>query len=219
MKAGKAKLTRQDAERLFEGLPASNAKASRRPENPFGPDTSNPARRVDEESTLWKDNLVTLPFGIELPRGYSSVSQVRDAMARAWRMRWVREDKTGVVAEFPEGWSAVRPESGPVQLRDASGVVRALYGWAKDAEVRILSRYIVEAQSNSTSGLGSVLVRDRAKGLILERSSNWSARTGTQHPDWAKLVAWLDSRYPDHHDPLRYWDDCEENIRNSARGT
>jgi hypothetical protein len=133
-------------------------------------------------------------------------------MARAWRVKWVRETKHEVISEFPEGWTAVRPESGPIALRDPAGVVRALYGWAEDAELRILPRYLVESQTNSSSGLGSLLVRDRANGQILERSSTWSAQTGNNHPDWATLSAWLDLHYPHHRDPLRYWEDCEKNI-------
>ncbi|BAO86373.1 hypothetical protein [Caballeronia cordobensis] len=214
MNKAKTKLTRQDAERLFEGLPAgATAKASSRPENPFGPEVSDVVKRVEDESALWKDNLITLPVAIELPKGYDSVSRMREAMTRALRVKWVREGKDEVVAEFPEGWTAIRPGSGPSELRDPSGVVRGLFGWAKNAELRILPRYLIESQSNSSNGLGSVLVRDRGNGQILERSSNWSARTGTQHPDWTKLAAWLDLRYPDHHDPLRYWDDCEKNLR------
>jgi len=212
MKKGKTKLTRQDAERLFEGLPAGNARVSSRPENPFEAGVFDVVERIDDETKLWKDNLITLPLAVELPAGYSSVSSMREAMARAWRVKWVREGKNEVVAEFPEGWTAVRPESGPIALLDPAGVVRALYGWAEDAELRILPRYLVESQTNSSSGLGSLLVRDRGNGQILERSSIWSAQTGSNHPDWATLSAWLNSRYPHHHDPLRYWEDCEKNI-------
>jgi len=213
MKKGKTKLTRHDAERLFEGLPAGNTRASSRPENPFEAGAFDAVERVDDETRLWKDNLITLPMAIELPVGYKSVSQMREAMVRAWRVKWVREGKNEVVTEFPEGWKAIRPESGPIELRDPSGVVRALYGWAEDAELKILPRYLVESQANSSSGLGSLLVRDRGNGRILERSSIWSAQTGTNHPDWARLSAWLNSRYPQHRDPLRYWDDCESNIQ------
>lgn len=213
MNKGKTKLTRQDAERLFEGLPASNVKTSKRPENPFGPEASNVVKRVEGEAALWKDNLITLPVAIELPAGYASEARMREAMARAWRVKWVREGKDEVVADFPEGWKAVRPQSGPIELRDPAGVVRAVYGWAKHAELRILPRFLIESQANNSNGLGSVLVRDRGNGSILERSSTWSARTGVNHPDWAKLEAWLNLRYPDHHDPLRYWEDCEENVR------
>jgi hypothetical protein len=215
MKKGKAKLTRQDAERLFEGLPTGNGngnvKASSRPENPFEAGAFNEVERIDEEAKLWKDNLITLPMAVELPSGYESLTLLREAMARAWCVRWVREGKNEVVSEFPEGWTSVRPGNGPLELRDPSGVVRALYGWAQDAELRILPRYVVESQANSSSGLGSLLVRDRADGQILERSSNWSAQTGIHHPDWTTLSAWLKSRYPHHHDPLRYWEDCEKN--------
>jgi len=212
MKKGKTKLTRQDAERLFEGLPAGNARVSSRPENPFEAGVFDVVERIDDETKLWKDNLITLPLAVELPAGYASVSGIREAMARAWRVKWVREGKNEVVAEFPEGWTAVRPESGPIALLDPASVVRALYGWAEDAELRILPRYLVESQTNSSSGLGSLLVRDRGNGQILERSSIWSAQTGSNHPDWATLSAWLNSRYPHHHDPLRYWEDCEKNI-------
>ncbi|MDR5752855.1 MULTISPECIES: hypothetical protein [unclassified Caballeronia] len=214
MKKGKTKLTRQDAERLFEGLPGGTVKASSRPENPFEAGAFDVVERIDDESRLWKDNLITLPMAIELPAGYESVSRMRDAMVRAWRVRWVREEKKEVVTEFPEGWKAVRPASGPIEVRDSTGVVRAVYGWAEDAELRILPRYLVESQANSSSGLGSLVVRDRANGQILARSSNWSAQTGTNHPEWAKLSAWLGSHFPHHRDPLRYWDDCEQNIQN-----
>ncbi|MFM0472050.1 hypothetical protein [Paraburkholderia strydomiana] len=213
MKKGKTKLTRHDAERLFEGLPDGQVKVSSRLENPFEAGVFDVVKRVDNETKLWKDNLITLPMSIVLPAGYESVSRMREAMARAWRVKWVREGKNEVVAELPEGWTAVRPESGPIELRDPSGVVRALYGWAKDAELRILPRYFVESQANSTSGLGSLLVRDRGNGQILERSSTWSARTGPSHPDWTRLSAWLSLRYPQHDDPLRYWEDCEKNIQ------
>jgi len=196
MKKGKTKLTRHDAERLFEGLPAGNVRVSSRPENPFEAGVFDVVKRVDDENKLWKDSLITLPMAIELPAGYESVSRMREAMVRAWRVKWVREGKNEVVAEFPEGWTAVRSESGPIELRDPSGAVRALYGWAKDAELKILPRYLVESQANSSSGLGSLLVRDRGNGQILERSSIWSAQTGPNHPDWTRLSAWLNLRYP-----------------------
>lgn len=214
MKKGKTKLTRHDAERLFEGLPSGNVRVSGRRENPFEAGVFDVVERVNDETKLWKDNLITLPMAIELPVGYESVSRMREAMVRAWRVKWVREGKNEVVTEFPEGWTAVRPESGPIELRDPSGVVRALYGWAADAELKILPRYLLESQANGSNGLGSLLVRDRGNGQILERSSIWSAQTGTNHPDWTRLSAWLNLRYPQHRDPLRYWDDCEENIRN-----
>jgi hypothetical protein len=209
MKNGKPKRTRAEAERLFEGLSQSAPRSASRPANPFEDGAFDAVERVDEESKLWKDNLVTLPLAIELPAGYQSVSSLRDTMERVWRLKWIREGKNEVVTDFPEGWSAVRPASGPIELRDPAGVVRALYGWAEDAELRILPRYQVESQANSSSGLGSVLVRDRENGQILERSSIWSAQTGTNHPDWARLSAWLDSHYPLHRDPLRLWSDCE----------
>jgi hypothetical protein len=214
MKKGKTKLTRHDAERLFEGLPAGSVKVSSRAENPFEAGAFDKVERVDDETKLWKDNLITLPIAVELPAAYESVSRMREAMARAWRVKWVREGGNEVVAEFPEGWKAVRPESGPIELRDSAGVVRALYGWAEDAELRVLPRYLVESQANSSSGLGSLLVRDRGSGQILERSSIWSAQTGTNHPDWTRLSTWLNVRYPQHRDPLRYWEDCEANIQN-----
>lgn len=215
MKKGKTKLTRHDAERLFEGLSSGSVRTtSSRPENPFEPGAFDVVERVDDETRLWKDNLITLPMAIELPVGYESVSRMREAMVRAWRVKWVREGKNEVVTEFPEGWTAVRPKSGPTELKDPSGIVRALYGWAADAELKILPRYLVESQANSSSGLGSLLVRDRGNGQILERSSIWSAQTGTNHPDWTRLSKWLDFRYPQHRDPLRYWEDCEKNIQN-----
>ena len=213
MKNGKPKLTRRDADNLFPGLQQSGAHLASRPDNPFGEETPETiVRRDRDEASLWKDNLVTLPIAIELPPGYESLSRLREAMEQAWHVKWVRESGSEVVAEFPEGWAAVRPASGAVELKDASGVVRAVYGWAGDAEVRLLPRYRVESQENSSSGLGSLVVRDRENGHILERSSIWSAQTGTNHPDWARLSAWLDKQYPGHRDPLRLWTDCEANL-------
>jgi hypothetical protein len=212
MKSGKPKRTRQDAENLFEGLNSTSTKSASRPANPFDDGVFEKVERVDDESKLWKDNLVTVPLAIELPAGYESVTRMRVAMEQAWRVKWLRETKNEAVAEFPEGWAAVRPQSGPVELRDGTGVVRALYGWAEDAELRVLPRYSVESQENSLNGLGSLLVRDRQNGHILERSSIWSAQTGTHHPDWTRLSAWLDAQYPRHRDPLIYWEDCERNL-------
>ncbi|KVM89612.1 hypothetical protein [Burkholderia stagnalis] len=211
MKQGKPKHTRQDAERLFAGLPGGNTSVSSRPVNPFEAGPFDTARRADDETRLWKDHLITLPIAIVLPAGYTSLAHLREAIVRALRVRWVRGTDHEVVAEFPEGWKAVRPATGPIELRDPSNVVRAVYGWADDAELRLLPRYLIETQSNSSSGMGSLLVRDRATGQILERSSIWSSLTGTNHPDWARLSGWLNLRYPQHLDPLRYWYDCEEN--------
>lgn len=220
MKKAKPKLTRQDAERLFAGLPGAGLSSgtgrssASKPVNPFGPspmatNSLAPVQRPDDESRLWKDNLITLPIAVELPAGYATVSQVHAAIVRAWRVRWVREAGHEVVTEFPEGWKAVRPPTGPIELRDPSNAVRAVYGWSEDAEVRILTRYQLETQSNSSSGMGSLLIRDRATGKILERSSIWSAMTGTQHPEWPRLSGWLAQHFPQHRDPFRYWDDCE----------
>jgi len=121
MMKGKTKLTRHDAERLFEGLPAANVKVSSRPENPFGDAVFDVADRAGNEAKLWKDSLITLPIGIELPAGYESVRHMREAMARAWRVKWVRETENEVVGEFPEGWTAVRPESGPIEVEIRPG--------------------------------------------------------------------------------------------------
>src|SRR5215467_6988112 len=100
MKKGKTKLTRHDAERLFEGLPQGQTRVSSRPDNPFEPGMFDEVERVDDETRLWKDNLITLPMAIELPACYESVSRMRESMVRAWRVKWVREDKNEVVTEF-----------------------------------------------------------------------------------------------------------------------
>ncbi|TCW84119.1 hypothetical protein C5O80_13670 [Burkholderia sp. SRS-46] len=211
MKKGKPKLTREDAERLFAGLPRGDASVSNQPANPFETSVFRTVQHTPDETGIWKDNLITLPIAIEMPAGYASPSSLREAIARAWRVRWVRETRNEVIAEFPEGWKSIRPATGPIELRDPSNVIRAVYGWAEDAELRILPRYVVEAQANSSSGLGSLLIRDRATDQLLERSTIWSAMTGTNHPDWARLLGWLNARFPQHQDPLRYWVDCEEN--------
>ncbi len=221
MKQGKPKLTRQDAERLFAGLPSSNAaRSASRPANPFeaSPFANAPSVAAPRPvaNGIWKDNLITLPIAFVVPACYPSLAALCQGIARAWRVRWVREGHREVVAEFPEGWKAVRPPSGPIELRDPNNVVRAVHGWAEDAEVRFLSRYQVETQSNSSTGNGSLLVRDRATGQILERSAIWSSLIGPRHPDWARLTAWLNERFPQHLDPLKYWEDCEANLAAAA---
>ncbi|WP_246793721.1 hypothetical protein [Burkholderia perseverans] len=213
MKQGKPKLTRQDAERLFAGLPAAGGSSASRPVNPFEASPFDMTRRADEKTTLWKDNLVTLPIAFVVPAAYASLAVLSRAIVQAWRVRWVREAGHEIVAEFPEGWKAVRPATGPIELRDPSNVVRAVYGWAEDAELRLLTRYLVETQSNSSTGMSSLLIRDRASGQILERSSIWSSLSGANHPDWARLSGWLNGHFPQHQDPLRYWEDCERNLK------
>ncbi len=113
MKKGKTKLTRQDAERLFEGLPAGDARASSRPENPFEAGVFDVVKRVDDETRLWKDNLITLPTAIELPAGYDSASHLREAMTRSLRVKWVREGASEIVAEFPRDGRPFVRTAGP----------------------------------------------------------------------------------------------------------
>src|ERR1700759_4567324 len=113
MKNGKPKLTRQNADGLFPDLKPSGPHVGSRPDNPFGDAPAEAVERRDRgEKALWKENLVSLPMGIEVPPGYESAARVREAMERAWRMKWVREGKNEIVAEFPEGWSAARPKGG-----------------------------------------------------------------------------------------------------------
>ncbi len=113
MNKGKSKLTRQDAERLFEGLPSAKASVSSRPENPFGPDVSDVVKRVEGESALWKDSLIALPVSIELPPGYLSVARMREAMTRALRVKWVREGKDEVVGFLKGGQRFARKAAPP----------------------------------------------------------------------------------------------------------
>jgi hypothetical protein len=41
-----------------------------------------------------------------------------------------------------------------------------------------------------------------------------AAGEGRSYPDWSKLAAWLDRRFPGQQDPLRYWEDCEPKSAN-----
>src|SRR5471032_1364011 len=99
MKKGKTKLTRHDAERLFEGLPAGNAKVSSRPENPFGDELFDVPKRADDEAKLWKDSLITLPIGIELPADNQSVPRATHRLVAGGQLdtNW-KSDET----VFPE---------------------------------------------------------------------------------------------------------------------
>ena len=86
MKKGKTKLTRQDAERLFGGPARRGCQGieSARESVRSGGVRRRQARR--HETRLWKDNLITLPTAIELPRGMTQPSHLREAMTRSLRV-------------------------------------------------------------------------------------------------------------------------------------
>lgn len=209
----KSRKARQALEGMFSDMPRSTARAANRAENPFA-DSRGTAREdhsLENANTIWKDSVVSLPIGIEVPPGYNSPEQVRKALERAWRIKPLRENRGAIEVELLPGWSTVKNPSGTTEIRDAAGVTRAVYGWSHQAELRLLPRYAIESREGASDGKYQLIVRDRERGSILERSL-FSAQNGTNHPEWRKWTAWLDNAYPLHRDPLRCWGDCESNL-------
>jgi hypothetical protein len=213
MKKGKPKRTRQDAERLFDGLNRTKVNSTSRPENPFEVGAFEVIERDDrDESKLWKENIVSLPVAIELPPGYGSADRVREGMGRAWCVQWLSVTTDRITARLPEGWGVDSSISGIAKIY-AVGVVRAEWSSGECAPMRLICRYRLEEQYHDKDDHCRIVVRDREFGRN-EKESFWDAKSGPLHPQWKTLSDWLDKEYPDHRDPLRYWEDCERNFRN-----
>ncbi|WP_323121658.1 hypothetical protein [Burkholderia alba] len=207
----KSRKARSELEKMFAGVQQGPTSTARRAENPFAdtaPARSDDVTRTEPKSTIWKDSVVSLPVGIEVPPGYRSVEQVREAMQRAWQIKPVRQSRDAIEVELLPGWKASKLPNGTTEIRDAAGVTRAVYGWSHQAELRLLPRYAIESREGASDGKYQLIVRDRERNAILERSL-FSAQNGTNHPEWRKWNAWLDEAFPLHRDPLRCWGDCE----------
>ena len=71
----------------------------------------------------------------------------------------------------------------------------------------------IEVSVGTRGERARLVVRDRGRNNSVLKDSFWDTRSGPNHPQWKILSDWLDKEYPDHRDPLRYWDDCEDNRR------
>nr|WKF56513.1 hypothetical protein HUO10_000971 [Paraburkholderia busanensis] len=205
----KSKRARQAAESLFGGLPAaSNAKAASRPANPFGDDPFATSDRYVPAD----DQLVVLPAEFDLPPGYADAAALRDALTHAWRMDWIKIGKDECVVRLPVGWIADKSVDGVLRI-ESGGVVRAEGRLVKGATLLVLPRYYLKAEFHDQNDHCRIVVRDRARKNAVLKDSFWDTRSGPSHPQWKVLSDWLDAQYPAHRDPLRYWDDCEDNLR------
>jgi hypothetical protein len=212
MGSEKSKRARRAAESLFGDLPATGSTAgstaASRPLNPFENDSfHNPA-----SATPTGDELVVLPAQFELPPGYEDAAAMRDALARIWRMDWIKVGKDECVVRLPVGWRADKSVDGVLRIEYA-GVVRAQGRIVEGAILQILPRYYLKAEFHESNDHCRIVVRDRGRNNAVLKESFWDTRSGPNHPQWKILSDWLDAQYADHCDPLRYWDDCEENRR------
>ncbi|RAS39198.1 hypothetical protein [Paraburkholderia bryophila] len=209
MSSEKSKRARRAAEDLFGGLPAGGSTAASRPSNPFGDPFADSPRFVPAD-----DLLVTLPAEMELPPGYADSAAMRDALTRAWRMDWIKVGKNECVVRLPVDWIADKSVDGVLRIKGA-GIVRAEGRLVKGATLLILPRYYLKAEFHDLNEHCRIVVRDRARNNAILKESFWDTRSGPNHPQWKVLSDWLDTQYPEHRDPLRYWDDCEDNVRSA----
>lgn len=199
----KSQRARRAAESLFGDLPATSSTSASRPANPFVDDPF----RSPASLTPTGDELVTLPAEIELPPGYADVAAMRDALARTWRMDWIKTGKQECVVRLPVGWRADRSVDGVLRI-ECAGVVRAEGRLVEGAALQILPRYYLKAEFHDSDDHCRIVVRDRGRQNAVLKDSFWDTRSGPNHPQWKILSDWLDRQYPDHRDPLRYWEDC-----------
>jgi hypothetical protein len=208
MGSEKSKRARRAAESLFGDLPTTGNTTASRPSNPFADDPFNNPATV----TPTGDELVVLPAQFELPPGYADAAAMRDALARIWRMDWIKVGKGECVVRLPVGWRADKSVDGVLRIESA-GVVRAQGRIVEGAALQILPRYYLKAEFHEANDHCRIVVRDRGRNNGVLKDSFWDTRSGPNHPQWKILSDWLDKEYPDHRDPLRYWEDCEDNRR------
>lgn len=207
MSSEKSKRARQAAESLFGGGSTGKAMSSSgRKANPFDDDPFKPVGQPSQG----RDDLVVFPTQMEIPRGYDDAAHMRDVLARAWRMDWVKIGKDECVVRLPVGWRADRSVDGVLRIY-SDKVVRAEGRFGANATLQILPRYYLKAEFHDSDERCRIVVRDRDRGNSTLKESFWDTRSGPNHPQWKILSDWLDAQYPDHRDPLKYWQDCEDN--------
>jgi hypothetical protein len=207
MGSEKSRRARRAAESLFSGLQTEGSTSASRPANPFDND---PFEAVGMPAET-RDELVTLPPEIELPPGYEDAAHMRDALARAWRMDWIKVGKDASVVRLPVGWGADRSVDGMLRIC-CRAVVRAEGRLVEGAALRILPRFYLQSEFHSSDDRCRIVIRDRDSNNGVLKDSFWDTRSGPNHPQWKFLSEWLDKEYPLHRDPLRYWEDCEDNL-------
>lgn len=203
---GKRKLARADAERLFDGLNRTGDNSASRPANPFEEGMFEVIDRPEEQASIWRNEGAWLPAGIELPPGYKTVAEVRDAMSQKWGITWLSEDRHGVLARLPEGWSVDRAYEGGGRLY-AGTFARAAWSAGEAAQLRLLCRYRVESKFDPSDDRCQLVVRDGEADWRPLEFSAYAPERGPRHPEWTKWRAWLDREYPGHDDPFMYWSD------------
>jgi len=206
MGRGKPKYTRADAERLFGGLaPPTGTRSATSPVNPFDDNYDVIERPENAPLSIWSKETVWLPTDIELPRGYESVDQVRDAMSRAWGMTWISETREGLMARLADGWEVVHQEAGGAKIYDGSAF-RAEWASGGHAKLRLLCRYRIESKFDPSDDRCQLVVRDGEVDWKPLEFSAYAPESGPRHPEWTKWRAWLDREYPNHRDPFAYWE-------------
>lgn len=210
MKSDKSRRARLQAEALFSGLKKTESSAVTRSQNPFGDGGYEQDEVDDQDEDIFR--LVPFPRAIEVPPGYESVDHVREAMRRACRIEWHAFHTDTVDVSLPHDWGLHKPDGGAIEVISPCGT-RAIFGRAAKAEIRLLSRYRLDSQEDPKDRHSRVVVRDYDRGGAVLESSYYASQSGPSHPEWNRLKAWLDKEFPLHRDPLRYWEDCEENIK------
>lgn len=195
---------------FFSELRAGGTNTASRPNNPF----DNDAFEAVDMPAETRDELVTLPPEIEVPSGYEDVAHLRDALASAWRMDWIKIGKDSCVVRLPVGWSADRSVDGMLRIY-CKGVTRAEGKLVQDAALRLLSRFYLQSEVHPSDDRCRIVVRDRAGSQRFLKASFWDVRSGPNHPQWKVLAEWLAREYPHHRDPLRYWEDCDHNLHHA----
>lgn len=203
MGRSKPKYTRGDAERLFAGLGPTGTRSANSPANPFD-DVRDVIERPKSEPSIWSEETVWLPTEIELPPGYESADQVRDAMTRSWGIKWISETGDGLMARLADGWRVHHPKTGGVRIYGGDAV-RAEWISGKHAKLRILCRYRIESKFDPSDDRCQLVVRDGEADSKPLQFSAYAPESGPQHPEWKKWLAWLDREYPGHTDPFRFW--------------
>ncbi len=203
---GKRKLTRADADRLFEGLKRTGANLAGRPANPFDEGMLEVIDRPEGETSIWRNEVVLLPAEIELPAGYKTVTEVREAMTRNWGVTWLSEDRSRVTARLADGWSVDRSDTGNGKIY-AGSVARGEWASGEHAKLRLLCRYRLESKFDPSDDRCQLVVRDGEVDWKPREFSAYAPESGPRHPEWKKWQAWLDDKFPGHTDPFKYWSD------------
>ncbi|MBR7969076.1 hypothetical protein [Burkholderia cenocepacia] len=174
--------------------------------NPFGNDFADRIE-LDEDVAA---RIFTIPRGLAIPSGYESAEDVREAMRRAWGVEWGNFEANTVDILLPPGWTVQGSKEGRFQLHGEYGV-RATWDRSADPKVSLLTRYFIDQKFDSKDNHCQLVVLDRQYELRRRHWSYWYPQSGKNHPQWDEMHNWLAEYCPGYEDPLRHWEDCEEN--------